>query len=73
MEEQWIELKKGILEIAEDVLKNDISEGRKPWISKEVVELINERRNFKNATDQNGKQKYRRLRNEIIRKSKKDK
>lgn len=50
--------------MAEDVLKK-----RKSWISQEVVQIINEREKFKSTSDVDGKQKYCRLRNEIIRKS----
>lgn len=73
IEEQWTELKKTIINTAQDVLKKDQVEPRKPWISEEVIELINERRKYKTRDDEEGKRTYRKLRNEIIRKSKRDK
>lgn len=45
-----IESKKWILGIA-DVLKKN-SGGRKPWMSQETVEMINEEWKFKSATDE---------------------
>lgn len=66
-------MKKTIINTAQDVLKKDQVEPRKPWISEEVIELINERRKYKTRDDEEGKRTYRKLRNEIIRKSKRDK
>lgn len=40
MEDQCIDIKMGILEIAEDILKKDNSFRRKPWINQKVVEII---------------------------------
>uniref|UniRef100_A0A8D8XEA4 Craniofacial development protein 2 n=1 Tax=Cacopsylla melanoneura TaxID=428564 RepID=A0A8D8XEA4_9HEMI len=74
IEDQWTEMKKGILDAAETVLKKDNTiERRKPWISEEVLELIHERRKYKTISDEEGQRTYRRLRNEINRKCKRDK
>ena len=40
---------------------------RKPWITKEMVSKIDERRKWKNVNTQEGRRNYRRLRNEMKR------
>ncbi|VVC35306.1 Hypothetical protein CINCED_3A013573, partial [Cinara cedri] len=67
IEEQWVNLKKIILETGTKILLKGKKDGRKPWISQEVINLINKRRKFKNAVDEEGQKEYRKLRNEIIR------
>ncbi|KAI5692524.1 hypothetical protein M8J77_008381, partial [Diaphorina citri] len=73
MESQWTTMKEGILKTAEELLKSEPGEKRKEWISQEVIDLINERRKYKNSTTDEGKEKYRKLKNEIVKKSKRDK
>ncbi|KAI5718650.1 hypothetical protein M8J77_024598 [Diaphorina citri] len=73
IENEWNNIKEGILKTADNLLKSEPNTKRKPWISEEVINLINERRNFKNRNDDESKQRYRALRNEIVRKSRRDK
>lgn len=73
IQEQWVNLKKIILETGTKILLKGKEGGRKLWISQEVIDLINKRRKFKNAIDEEGQKEYRKLRNEIIRRSKKEK
>ncbi|KAF0753999.1 craniofacial development protein 2-like [Aphis craccivora] len=51
----------------------NIKQCGKEWINEEILEMINERRKYKNATDQRGKEKYRKLKNAINRECKKSK
>lgn len=73
IEEQWVNLKKIILEAGTKILLKGKEGGRKSWISQELIDLINKRRKLKNVVDERGKKEYRKLRNEIIRRSKKGK
>ena len=73
IEEQWRDMMEEILGTAEELLRNKKETKRKTWISEEVVEMISERRKLKSDTTEEGKQQYKRLRNEIVRKSRRDK
>ena len=43
---------------------------KKAWVTQEILEMMDERRKYKNAPDEVGKEEYRRLHNEIGRKCK---
>lgn len=73
IENSWVKLKEGILKTAENIWKSDSEPKRKPWISEEVIDLIKERRKYKNSNKGEDKIRYKWLRNEIIRKNKRDK
>jgi hypothetical protein len=40
---------------------------RKPWITQEMISKMDERRKWKNVNNEEGRKKYRRLRNELKR------
>ena len=44
---------------------------KKEWITDEVLQLIEERRKYKNAKTEEGQKCYKRIRNEICRKARK--
>lgn len=73
VEQKWNEIKMGIELTAKDVIGKKKQEIRKEWISQEVVEMINERRKYKNSKDEEGLMKYKSLRNRIIRRARQDK
>lgn len=55
------------------VLEERKTTGRKKLISNNIVEMINERNKYKNATDQQDMEKYRSLRNVINKECRKSK
>lgn len=73
VEEKWLKIKKSILESTETVLGKRENENRKEWISQEVVDMIKERRHYKNSNDDDAQQKYKTLRNKINKRAKQDK
>lgn len=73
IEDIWNKIKEGISKAAKDVLMKEHQNKRKTWLSDEVLKLIDERKKYKSATTDQGKQAYRRLKNEVIRKSRRDK
>src|SRR6185436_9615275 len=46
---------------------------KKPWITREIINKIDERRKWKNKSDEEGKKRYRQLNNEIRREAAKAK
>lgn len=62
-----------ILESTDSVTGRKGKENRKEWISQEVVDMINERRKYKNSNNEEDEKKYKIIRNKIIRKVKQDK
>lgn len=73
IEQTWMSIKTRIIHAAESTLGKRNMEKRKKWISDEVIEMIKERRKYKNATDEEGKRRYRTIRNKINRKTRQDK
>ena len=73
VEEKWRSMKEGIIKAAEENIGKKKEFARKRWMKEEILEMIDERRKFKNAKDRIGKQKYQKLRNEIKRECKKAK
>jgi len=51
VEEKWKTIKQILESKAEEVLGTQEEEVKKPWIMEEIVELINERRKFKNQNN----------------------
>ena len=70
VEEEWENVKKEILKSAEANLGGIKRTGRKPWVSDDILQLMDERRKYKNASDEESKRNYRQLRNAINRKCK---
>ena len=54
-----------IIKAAEEVLGKETRAARKPWIDKETLELMNERRRHKNAREEQGERQYSRRRNKV--------
>ncbi|KAL1447191.1 hypothetical protein WDU94_013942 [Cyamophila willieti] len=65
----WETTKNTIKTAADSVLKKQKPLPRKEWITEEILNLIEKRRELKNATTEEGKSKYRELRNKINRES----
>ena len=73
VEEKWNYMKEGIIKSAEENIGKIKRIARKKWMKKEILEMIDERRKYKNSKCRKGKQKYRQLRNKIKRECKKAK
>ena len=67
IEEKWCQIKVTVKNTANEVLGKKTKEIRKPWITEEIVDLIETRRKYKNAQDENGKQRYKEIHNQINR------
>uniref|UniRef100_A0A8D8Z0H2 Craniofacial development protein 2 n=1 Tax=Cacopsylla melanoneura TaxID=428564 RepID=A0A8D8Z0H2_9HEMI len=66
VDEQWKVVKEGILKTANELLKDQNESAKKPWITEEIVDMIEERRKWKSVSSDEGKATYRRLKNEIV-------
>jgi hypothetical protein len=62
VEVQWNNIKKRVLDTMSDLVGKVERRARKPWISK-----MDERRKWKNVTNKEGRNNYRRLRNKLKR------
>uniref|UniRef100_A0A8D9A6I6 Craniofacial development protein 2 n=1 Tax=Cacopsylla melanoneura TaxID=428564 RepID=A0A8D9A6I6_9HEMI len=69
IQSNWEIVKKTIKTAADSVLKKQRPQPRKEWITEEILNLIEKRRELKNATTEEGKRTYRELRNKINRES----
>ncbi|XP_049829376.1 craniofacial development protein 2-like [Schistocerca gregaria] len=70
VEEEWVALRDEVVKAAEDQVGKKTKASRNPWVTEEILNLIDERRKYKNAVNEAGKKEYRRLKNEIDRKCK---
>lgn len=68
---KWDNIKKILKSQAEKVIGTQKKDARKLWMTDEIVELINERRKYKNQISTQEQQQYKRKRNEVQRKVKK--
>ena len=73
VEENWGRIKTAIIKSAEETIGRREKDIRKPWINEEIVQMFKERRKYKDAKDNKGKENYKKLKNEINRKCKKSK
>ncbi|KAI5728729.1 hypothetical protein M8J77_020289 [Diaphorina citri] len=71
--DKWCVLKKAMNDAANEILGSMKNSPRKQWIDEKVIELIEERRKYKNAIDIEGKIKYKQLRNAVNREAKRAK
>jgi len=71
IEEKWVNIKRRILNNKEKIFEKSKEIKRKEWINEEILGIINERKRYKNAIDQRRILKYRKLKNAINRKCKK--
>ena len=70
VEEEWVALRDDIVKAAEDQIGRNTRPSKNPWVTQEILNLIDERRKYKNAANEAGKREYRRLKNEVDRKCK---
>ena len=73
MENSWTNIKSGLQEAAREVLGRRKCDKKNPWITDEVLDLIEERRKYKNANTEEGQACYKRIKNEICRNARKAK
>lgn len=69
VEEKWKNIKQILKNKTEEVLVTREKEARKPWITEEIIEFINERK-YKNQYNIKSQQNYKRIKNIIQSKSK---
>lgn len=70
VDKQWTVLRDEIVRAADEEVGQIVPVAKKHWVTKDILDLIDERRRYKNAQDELGKKEYRRLHNEIGRKCK---
>ncbi|XP_049779702.1 uncharacterized protein LOC126176585 [Schistocerca cancellata] len=70
VEEEWVALRDEVVKAAEDQVGKKTRANRNPWVTEEILNLIDERRKYKNAVNEAGKKEYKRFKNEIDRKCK---
>ncbi|XP_049776112.1 uncharacterized protein LOC126163201 [Schistocerca cancellata] len=70
VEEEWVALRDEVVKAAEDQVGKKTRASRNLWVTEEILNLIDERRKYKNAVNEAGKKEYKRLKNEIDRKCK---
>jgi hypothetical protein len=73
VEVQWKNIKECVLDTTSDLVGKVEKRARKPWITREMMDNIDERRKWKNIDTEEGKKNYRRLRNELKRATDSDK
>lgn len=67
MEVQWNNTKKCVLDTLSDLVENVEREERQAWISKVVINKVNEQRKLQNVNNKEGMNNYRIWRNELHR------
>jgi len=60
-------IKECVLDTIGDLVGKVEKRARKPWITQEMISKMDERRNWKNVNNEEGRRNYRRLRNELKR------
>ena len=72
--QRWSEFKKIILNSAQDHIGQERKERiTKPWITQGMISKMDERRKWKTKNNEEGKKRYRQLKNELRREAKKAK
>ena len=66
-------MKSSLADTANEVIQSKKNEIKKPWVTDEVLQLIDERRKFKNRKDEEGIEIYKKLRWKVIRECRKAK
>jgi len=67
VEVQWNNIKECVLDTLSDLGGEVEKRARKPWITQEMISKMDERRRWKNASTEEDRKNYRRLRNELKR------
>ena len=70
VEEEWTLIKEDIVKAADEKIGRKTRSANNPWVTQEILDLIDERRKYKNAHDEEGKRQYRRLKNKVDKKCK---
>ena len=71
IEERWTRLKDNIIQSANDIIgAEERIPARKPWITREMIEEMEERRKWKHQSTEKAQQEYRRLNNKLRRTTK---
>jgi type I site-specific restriction endonuclease len=73
VEMQWNNVKKCMLDTMSDLVGKVYRKVRKPWLMQEMINQMDERREWKNVNNEEGRKNYRRLRNELKRATDKSK
>ena len=73
VETQWDNIKKCMLDTMSDLVGRVYRKVRKPWIIQEMMNHMDEQRQWKNVNNEERRKKYRRLRNELKRATDKSK
>ena len=64
-EVQWKNIKECVLDATSVLVGKVEKRTRKPWITKEIISKIDDRRKWKNVSTKEGRRNYRRLRNKM--------
>ena len=67
VEVQWNNIKECVLDTLSDLVRKVEKRARKPRITQEMISKMDERRKWKNVNTEEGRENYRRLRNELKR------
>jgi type I site-specific restriction endonuclease len=67
VEVQWNNIKECVLDTLSDLAGKIEKRARKPWITQEMINKMNERKRWNNVNTEEGRRNYRRLRNELKR------
>jgi len=67
VEVQWNNIEECVLDTLSDLVGKVEKRARKPWITQEMISKMDERRKWKNVNTEEGRNNYRRLRNELKR------
>ena len=65
--ERWVKLSKAIKNSAHENIGYQKQEPKKPWVTTDMIEKMDERRKWKNSNTEAGRRNYRRLNNELRR------
>ena len=72
--QRWIELRGVVLDAAQTEIGYERRENiRKPWVTKDMINKMNERKEWKSKNTEEGKQRYSQLNNELRRETDKAK
>ena len=71
--ERWIRLSKGIKISAQENIGYQKQQPKKPWVTTNMIEKMNERKKWKHSNTETGRRNYRKLDNELRRETDKAK
>lgn len=70
IKDKWNKLKQTLKENSNNILSVKRNVAKKPWITEEIIILMDERRKFKNHSNISNQHNYKKLRNLVQRKRK---